>query len=210
MNIEQKTNNVRKANFKTKHIQIFSIKKVKNQKIWNKEEDKLLVILAEKLKEKHWKEISKHFSKKNSLQCFSRYRRIRPGIIKGTWKTDEDNKIIDLVKKFGKSWSKISKIIGTRNGKQIRDRFINVLNPENKKGKFTVDEDQKLIMLFKKIGPKWAKIAKYYSNRTADMIKNRFHSSIKKRLNLERLSESLLYLKVIIFYSNKTKIFFYF
>jgi hypothetical protein len=161
---------------------IFSIKKIKNQKKWTREEDEQLIVLAEKFNEKHWKEISKRFAKKNSLQCFSRYKRIRPGIVKGSWKKEEDIRIIDLVIKYGKSWSKISKQLGTRNGKQIRDRFINVLDPEIRKGKFTDDEDRKLVLLFKQYGPKWATIAKYYPNRTADMIKNRFHSSIKKKL----------------------------
>jgi len=164
---------------------IFFIKKIKNQKKWTKEEDELLITLAEKYSEKNWKEISKRFLKKNSLQCFSRYKRIRPGIIKGSWKKEEDLRIIELVMKHGKAWSKISKILGTRNGKQIRDRYINVLDPEIKKGKFTDDEDNKLVLLFKQHGPKWATIAKYYPNRTADMIKNRFHSSIKKKLTGE-------------------------
>lgn len=181
---------------KTHSNLVFTIKKVKNQKKWTKEEDTLLVALAEKFNEKHWKEISKKFLKKNSLQCFSRYKRIRPGIIKGSWKKDEDLRIIDLVHKYGKSWSKLSKIIGTRNGKQIRDRYINVLDPEIKKGKFTDEEDKKLILLFRQNGPKWATIAKCYSNRTADMIKNRFHSSIKKKLNLEGIPDSKLFSKV--------------
>lgn len=164
---------------------IFNIKKIKNQKKWTREEDELLIILAEKYNEKHWKEISKRFQKKNSLQCFSRYKRIRPGIIKGSWKKEEDFKILDLVNKYGKSWSKISKLLSTRNGKQIRDRFINVLDPEIRKGKFTEEEDRKLITLFQQNGPKWATIAKYYPNRTADMIKNRFHSSIKKKISAD-------------------------
>ena len=161
---------------------IFSIRKVKNQKKWTREEDEMLICLAEKYNEKHWKEISKTFAKKNSLQCFSRYKRIRPGIIKGSWKKEEDTAIVELVNKYGKSWSKISKMLGTRNGKQIRDRFINVLDPEIKKGKFTDEEDNKLIMLYNQYGPRWASISKYYLNRTADMIKNRFHSSIKKKM----------------------------
>jgi len=179
MNSERITKSKKNSNL------IFSIKKVKNQKKWTREEDELLIQLAEKFNEKHWKEISKMFVKKNSLQCFSRYKRIRPGIIKGSWKKDEDLQIIDLVNKYGKSWSKISKLLGTRNGKQIRDRFINVLDPEIRKGKFTDEEDQRLVDLYRNLGPKWATIAKYYPNRTADMIKNRFHSSIKKRLTGE-------------------------
>jgi len=164
---------------------IFSIKKIKNQKKWTLEEDELLIALAEKYNEKHWKEISKRFDNKNPLQCFSRYKRIRPGIIKGSWKKEEDEAIKELVLQHGKSWSKISKLLGTRNGKQIRDRFINVLDSTMRKGKFTEEEDDKLIELFKQYGPKWATIAKYYPNRTADMIKNRFHSSIKKKVLLD-------------------------
>jgi hypothetical protein len=180
--IYQFMNSEHRLKKKNKTGVIFSIKKIKNQKKWTREEDELLIALAEKYNEKHWKEISKRFVKKNSLQCFSRYKRIRPGIVKGSWKKEEDIRIMDLVNKYGKSWSKISKILGTRNGKQIRDRFINVLDPEIKKGKFTDEEDRKLIALYKQHGPKWATISKYYTNRTADMIKNRFHSSIKKKL----------------------------
>ena len=140
----------------------------------------MLIKLAETHREKHWKDISKHFVNKNALQCFSRYKRIRPGIVKGAWSRDEDEKIMRLVQIYGKAWSKISKVLVTRNGKQIRDRFINVLDPEIKKGKFTEEEDNTLITLYMHYGPKWATIAKHFLNRTADMIKNRFHSSIKK------------------------------
>ena len=100
--------------------------------------------------------------------------------MKGAWGREEDEKIMRLVQIYGKSWSKISKVLVTRNGKQIRDRFINVLDPEIKKGKFTEEEDKTLIALYMHYGPKWATIAKHFLNRTADMIKNRFHSSIKK------------------------------
>jgi len=162
--------------------QIFIIKKIKKQKKWTNEEDGLLVQTAQEFNEKKWKEISKRFLNKNSLQCFSRYKRIRPGIQKGPWKKREDMNILELVKKYGKAWSKISFEIGTRNGKQIRDRFTNVLDPEIKKGRFTEEEDRLLIKLFKQLGSKWSSIATYFPKRTADMIKNRFHSSIKKRM----------------------------
>lgn len=171
---------------------IFSIRKVKNQKKWNKEEDKLLIQLAKKYNEKNWKEISSQFNNKNPLQCFSRYKRIRPGIKKGSWKKEEDEQIIKLVKKYGNAWSKISREIKTRNGKQIRDRYLNVLDPSVNKDKFTYSEDVYLLKLFNKHGPKWAVIARYFPLRTADMIKNRFHSSIKKRVvdNGQGLSQS--------------------
>lgn len=38
-----------------------------------------------------------------------------------------------LVKKFGKNWKILSEIIGTKTGKQIRERYINKLDPRIKK-----------------------------------------------------------------------------
>ena len=162
---------------------LFSIRKVKNQKKWNKEEDKLLLELAHQYNERHWKEISLHFYKKNPLQCFSRYKRIRPGIHKGAWTKEEDELIVELVKKYGTSWSSISKEMLSRNGKQIRDRYINVLDPCINRDKFTIEEDSMILQLYNKIGTKWSIIAKNFPHRTADMIKNRFYSSIKKKFH---------------------------
>lgn len=162
---------------------VFSIMKIKNRKRWSMEDDSKLIGLAKQFNEKHWKDISDNFQNKNPLQCFSRYKRIRPGIVKGSWSKEEDEQIVQLVNTFGKSWSKISKFLATRNGKQIRDRFINVLDPAIKKGKFTEAEDKMLIELFYKYGSKWSTISKFFPDRTADMIKNRFHSSIKRVLN---------------------------
>ena len=103
-------------------------------------------------------------------------------ISKGSWTLAEDEKIVSLVSVFGKSWSKIAKLMKSRNGKQIRDRFINVLDPQVKKGKFSDEEDFLLVSLFNQYGPKWALISKSFYNRSPDMIKNRFHSSIKKKM----------------------------
>jgi len=59
-----------------------------------------------------------------------------------------------------------------------------------KKGRFTEDEDEKLIELYGQLGSKWSTIAYYFPRRTADMIKNRFHSSIKKRMTFDPHSNS--------------------
>jgi len=166
--------------------------KIRNKKKWKKEEDDLLIYLVQKNYEKNWREVSKNFANKTALQCFSRYKRIRPGIIKGSWGKDEDILILELVKRFGKLWSKIAKIMGSRNGKQIRDRFINILDPQINKGRFSEEEDALLINLYLSNGPKWAHMSTFFVNRTADMIKNRFHSSIKKTLMKEKKYENIL------------------
>ena len=166
---------------KTPKQKIFIIKKVINQKKWSKDEDEELIKLVTSHNGKKWKDIASNFHNKTPLQCFSRYKRIRPGIYKGTWKKEEDNLILSLIEKHGTSWSKISKIVKTRNGKQIRDRYMNVLAPNINKKKFTPEEDFLLIQLYEKYGPKWATIRNFFKNRTTDMIKNRFHSYLKKR-----------------------------
>ena len=168
---------------------IFIIKKVIKQKKWTKEEDNQLLNLVKENNGKNWKEISSYFHNKNPLQCFSRYKRIRPELNKGSWKKEEDSLILNLIKIYGNSWSKISKIIKTRNGKQIRDRYLNVLSPNINKKKFTIEEDILLLELYAKYGPKWSIIHTHFKDRTTDMIKNRFHSSLKKRFEDEKINK---------------------
>ena len=81
---------------------IFIIRKVLNQKKWTKEEDKQLIELVQSHNEKKWKEISNFFHNKNPLQCFSRYKRIKPGVNKGSWNKEEDDEIMKLIKIHGK------------------------------------------------------------------------------------------------------------
>ena len=127
---------------------IFVLSKIHRSNKWKKEEDNLLIELATKFNERSWKQISLHFNNKNPAQCRARYKRIRPGIIKGAWSKEEDDTILSLVDLYGKNWSLIAKKVPTRNGKQIRDRFINVLDPKIAKKKFSDEEDKLLMKLY--------------------------------------------------------------
>ena len=169
---------------KSKNEKIFITTKIKRHKNWSKEEDNLLINIAKKFKEKSWTKVSLFFKDKNPAQCRARYKRIRPGIVKGPWTKEEDQKIIELVNKTGKNWALISKMMPTRNGKQIRDRFLNYLDPGINKIKFTDEEDKKIIDCYIKYGSKWSIIAKYFPGRTGDMIKNRFYSCLKRKIHI--------------------------
>lgn len=157
------------------------------------EEDELLLSLALKYKGKKWKEVSKHFENKSYIQCFSRYQSIKPGIKKGVWSPEEDKQIYDGVLKYGRAWSKIAKLIKTRNGKQIRDRYINVLDPETNRSFFTLSEDEAIIKYYSIYGSKWARIAKQCgTKRSPDMIKNRYYSHLRgKTTELLKKEEKL-------------------
>ena len=162
-------------------------KKYKNKEItkpnfWTEEEDKILKEKAEEYNYKNWNSIANFIPGRTSIQCSARYRRIRPGLIKGAWDKEEDNKLLSLYEKYGKNWAAISKEMPHRTGKQIRDRFLNSLDSKFERGKFTEEEDQTIIKYYKIYGNSWAKIAKKLKTRTGDMVKNRFYSSLKKTI----------------------------
>ncbi|XP_050378608.1 transcription factor DUO1-like [Argentina anserina] len=106
------------------------------------------------------------------------------GIRKGPWKAEEDEVLINHVKKCGpKDWSSIrSKGLLQRTGKSCRLRWVNKLRPNLKNGcKFSVEEERVVIELQAQFGNKWAKIATHLPGRTDNDVKN-FWSSRQKRL----------------------------
>ncbi|XVE76877.1 hypothetical protein DITRI_Ditri13aG0015700 [Diplodiscus trichospermus] len=105
-------------------------------------------------------------------------------IRKGPWKAEEDEVLINHVKKYGpRDWSSIrSKGLLQRTGKSCRLRWVNKLRPNLKNGcKFTAEEERVVIELQAQFGNKWAKIATYLPGRTDNDVKN-FWSSRQKRL----------------------------
>ncbi|GAV72137.1 Myb_DNA-bind_6 domain-containing protein [Cephalotus follicularis] len=108
----------------------------------------------------------------------------REEIRKGPWKAEEDEVLINHVKKYGpRDWSSIrSKGLLQRTGKSCRLRWVNKLRPNLKNGcKFSQEEERVVIELQAQFGNKWAKIATYLPGRTDNDVKN-FWSSRQKRL----------------------------
>ena len=153
---------------------------------WTEEEDNILFQKAEEFHYQNWNSIANFIPGKSSIQCSARYRRIKPGLIKGPWDEEEDKKLLSLYQKYRTNWAAISKEMPHRTGKQIRDRFLNSLDSRFDRGKFTEEEDKALLKYYKMYGKSWAKIAKKLKTRTGDMIKNRFYSYLKKKLKNRR------------------------
>ena len=154
---------------------IFHIEKVVK---WSEKEDELLLRLAKSNRRNNWIFISSKMENKSPDQCKSRFNRIRTDIKKGYWTREEDEKLLNLYDIIGPSWSKIALMIKNREGKQVRDRYINIIGENCLKNKFSEQEDFKLFLLQKFYGNKWTFFSSHLSNRSPDNIKNRFNSTV--------------------------------
>ena len=154
---------------------------------WTEEDDKLLLLSAKENNEKNWKRVASSFKGRTSIQCSSRYHRIKPGLNKGHFTKEEDLKLISLYKIYGKKWNLIAKGMKNRTGKQVRDRYLNSLAPGVNKKKFSTEEDTKILKYYKIYGNSWSTIAKFINGRTGDMIKNRYYSYLKKYFEKENI-----------------------
>eukprot|EP01016_Furgasonia_blochmanni_P050470 TRINITY_DN7804_c0_g1_i6.p1 TRINITY_DN7804_c0_g1~~TRINITY_DN7804_c0_g1_i6.p1 ORF type:complete len:844 (-),score=291.32 TRINITY_DN7804_c0_g1_i6:306-2837(-) len=149
---------------------------------WTPEEDELLRNVVQLYGEKQWRKISDHIPGRSAIQCLHRWTKIlKPGLKKGPWTIEEDQKLISWVKKEGPTkWAQAAALIKGRSGKQCRERWYNNLNPDVKKGDWTEEEDGMIFQLYRQHGSSWSKIAKYLPGRTENSIKNRFYSTLRK------------------------------
>jgi len=125
------------------------------------------------------------YSRKTSTDESSQRLSNRHRNRRNPWKPSEDMKLLELVKVYGECWAMISSKMSDRTGKQIRDRYLNILRPNLKKGEWSQNEDFLLVSLYYSFGHKWSLIAKHMPGRSEAQVKNRFYSHVKKRLNSE-------------------------
>lgn len=162
---------------------------------WTKEDDRRLTEVMTKYKNaRDWEPIAKeHGRGKSAKECHERWiRYLKPGVRKGQWQDHEDAIVVEAVSTSSEQpftrWSDLAQRLPGRVGKQIRDRWVNHLNPAINHLPFSKEDDLLLWNGHMKHGKRWVEISsKFFVNsRSENHIKNRWYSaSFKKFISNE-------------------------
>ena len=155
-----------------------------SQTSWTEDEDSLLSKIMASGAQITAEVVSQNFPEKTQQQVLDRWNKVlNPELIKGSWTTREDEIITQWVNEHGpRNWSALAQTLPGRLGKQCRERWVNNLSPDLIHQPWTEEEDKLLIEHQQKWGNKWAKIASLLPGRTDNSVKNRWNSSLKRKL----------------------------
>ncbi|XP_061376087.1 transcription factor MYB3R-1 isoform X2 [Gastrolobium bilobum] len=106
---------------------------------------------------------------------------------KGQWTAEEDEILGKAVQRFkGKNWKKIAECFKDRTDVQCLHRWQKVLDPELVKGPWSKEEDEMIIDLVNKFGPKkWSTIAQHLPGRIGKQCRERWHNHLNPSINKE-------------------------
>ena len=103
------------------------------------------------------------------------------------WNATDDRMLICLVQQFGGNWKEIAFRFPGKTQKQVKERWINQLDPQIADIPWTFEDDMLLVFCVRRFGRSWCRITQEMPGRSELMLKNRFHSFIRKKLLPEML-----------------------
>ncbi|XP_006643940.1 transcription factor MYB3R-1-like [Oryza brachyantha] len=106
---------------------------------------------------------------------------------KGNWTPEEDAILSRAVQTYnGKNWKKIAECFPGRTDVQCLHRWQKVLNPELVKGPWSKEEDDIIVQMVNKLGPKkWSTIAQALPGRIGKQCRERWYNHLNPGINKE-------------------------
>ena len=96
---------------------------------------------------------------------------------KGVWTPLEDTQLLQALgssaRTLGTNWNTVALGVPGRNGRQVRERYVNILNPTLNIHDFSDSEDAAVLSYMQKHGPRWSLIAAKMAGRSPNAIRNR-------------------------------------
>lgn len=153
-----------------------------NNGTWTKEEDAMLLALADESGGKHWDTIAAELNTgRTGFLCFMRYQQKNSHAgAKLKWSRAEDDRLKQLVERCRINsyvpWSKISYHMNKRTKEQCYQRHQYSLRDNLRKGAFTDEEDFMIVVGVRLFGESWVKIARFIPHRTAVQLHSRYNA----------------------------------
>jgi Myb-like DNA-binding domain len=95
------------------------------------------------------------------------------------WLAEEDERLVSAVKQFGDSgWRNIAEYVLTKDSTQCMQRWKRALRPDLKKGRWTAEEDGRLIRLMAQGFASWSKLAKQMPGRSSKQCRERWSNHL--------------------------------
>uniref|UniRef100_A0A4W4FW77 snRNA-activating protein complex subunit 4 n=1 Tax=Electrophorus electricus TaxID=8005 RepID=A0A4W4FW77_ELEEL len=161
------------------------ISKSFRKRFWTKEEDQILRDLVEKMRIGNfipYTQMSYFMEGRDHSQIMYRWTAVLdPSIKKGPWSKEEDQLLLKAVEKFGcKDWCKIRLEVPGRTDNACRDRYLDCLRADVKRGTWSAEEVELLKKMVEKYGVgKWSKIASEIPNRIDSQCLNKWRGMMQ-------------------------------
>lgn len=139
-----------------------------NRYKWTKDEDSKIATLSKKYRLQDWESLTKELgTQRSAYQCFIRYNTNNRSVSSNEriWTEEEDTRLAACINRFKIGdyvpWGTVTRYMDGRNKNQVYFRWMYNAAPHLRKGRFTAEEDAKLMAAVAKYGRNFSKISEH-------------------------------------------------